>query len=559
MSLLGNFAEIDFSQFQSYCFLPHHGVLKQSSSTTKLRTVFNGSCKTRENISLNDCLYAGKNLLPNLASLLVNWMKYRYAFTADIKQMFRQIIMHENDRVYQLILWRFSEDQPIQVGLLNSVSYGIKPSPYQANRVIKQLGEDEKQNFPLAAEILNEEVYMDDTLSGSHTIDLGKQKISQVIQICKVGGFELRKWAANDVRLLEDLPPNLLAADSNILFEEESHFAILGMSWCPNSDEFQFLPKTQETPVHWTKRKIASKIAQLFDPLGLLGPIVVSGRIIMRQLWIQKLQWDDPLPVENEQVWSRWYEELATIAQIRIPRWLGYNPDAKSLQIHGFADASQVAYGSSVYLRIEDSDGIKTQLIIARSRVAPIKLQTIPKLELAALRLLAELIHNILPLFHEERMTLTLWTDSKDVLHWLSKHPSAWETFVANRCSQIFDLVPNAVVKHVPTDENPADIISRGCRPSELKTLRLWWAGPPWLQRSEEFWPEPLLTVNLNDSIACHQAVANSPAENQAENQRQAEVNFSEWFKLLQKKSTLHNLLRSTAYYLRIFDIKFIQ
>ena len=557
MSLVGELNDIDFSSLENYCFLPHHGVLKESSSTTKLRTVFNGSYKADGGVSLNDCLYTGKNLLPKLATLLMNWRKYRFAFTADIKQMFRQILVDEPSQNFQLIVWRFDELLPILVCKLLTLVYGVGPSPFEANRTVRQLASDEKETFPLGAEILEDQTYMDDVTSGGHSKEEAEQKVQQVREICKVGGFELRKWLANDPDIIRTIPEQDLAAEAALLFEEESRFSILGMSWQPNLDNFQFIPSVENTPAVWTKRKVASKIAQLFDPLGLLGPVIVSARIVMKDLWRLKLEWDVPLPSEQENKWHKWYSSLEAIGEIKIPRWIGYTKEYKSIQLHGFADASLEAYGAAIYLRVESNLGIKSQLIVARSKVSPMKVQTIPKLELLAARLLAEVAKDVIATFVEMDLQVTLWTDSKDVLHWLDKHPSEWEIFVANRCSQIMDLVPETCWKHVPTDENPADLISRGVLPSELKSLPLWWDGPSWLKKPETEWNKALMEVRITrERLLCHQTAA------QSQKRKVSVANTDGFLALIERRSSLLGLLRVTAYVLRFVDrlySKFIQ
>ena len=227
------------------CFLLHHGVLKESSLTTKLRTVFNGSMRTQQGFSLNDYLHVGANLLPDLVLLTLGWRNYKYVFTADIEKIFRQIFIYLNDQWWQLILWRFDPSKPVQIYRLRTVTYGLGCSPFLANRTIKKLAEDRKDRYPLGSVILNSEIYMDDVLSGSHCLKIARLKQKEVLELSKVGGFNLRKWLANDTSLLS-LSADLLATGSSELAKNETCFAILGLNWQPTLDQFQFVVKNRE-------------------------------------------------------------------------------------------------------------------------------------------------------------------------------------------------------------------------------------------------------------------------------------------------------------------------
>ncbi|XP_046387356.1 uncharacterized protein LOC124156925 [Ischnura elegans] len=477
---------------KKYVFLPHHGVIKTSSTTTRLRTVFNGSLKTNQGFSLNDCLYAGPNLLPGIASLVSAWRKYRYAFTTDIKMMYRQILVHEADRHLQTILWRFNPLEKVQFFLLCTLTYGLKCSPFIANRVIKQLAKDEAVNFPLGSIILSEETYMDDVLSGGHDIQTALLKQQEVINLCKVGGFPLRKWLSNAPALMEQLPNDLLASEPELLFEDDSDFAVLGLTWQPNEDYFKFSVKIKQYSEPWTKRRVLSAAAKLFDPLGWLAPIVILAKIFLQKLWLIKIGWDEELCQSDADFWQTYYGKLSQVSNIKIPRWLGFSNSNNTLQLHGFADASKSAYAAVLYLRTDSecSGSVFTvKLIQAKTKVSPLRTLSIPRLELCAVHLLAKLINQNRIMFESELLEIHLWTDSQDVLYWLRDHPSRWPTFVANRCSDIHSLVPNVKWHHVGTKFNPADLASRGCSPSTLRDQKLWWSGPSWLSKHEKYWP----------------------------------------------------------------------
>ena len=221
--------------FIFYFFLPHHGVLKKNSLKPKLCTVFNGSANDYDGVSLNSLLHTGPNLLPDLAELLIHWMKYQYVFVSDIKQMYRQILIHPDDRKYQQILWRENNNDKIQAYSLNTVTYGVVSSPYHAIRVTRQLAIDEGKKYPLGSEILNSETYMDVTLSGGYSLPESLKKQQQLINICKCAGFEVHKWMPNNDALLnfpEDLKAGVNASNS--------YFSLLGLNSNPKEDYFTF-------------------------------------------------------------------------------------------------------------------------------------------------------------------------------------------------------------------------------------------------------------------------------------------------------------------------------
>ena len=164
-----------------------------------------------------------------------------------------------------------------------------------------------------------------------------------------------------------------------------------------------------------------------------------------------------------------------------------------SKQLHGFSDASEAAYSAVVYLRTVDTEGnIKTSLVSSKTKVSPIKRQTIPWLELCGALLLAKLLNHITRILEILMIDLYAWTDSTIVLSWLTGSPCRFKTFVGNRVSQIVDLLPPDRWRHVIGIENPADCASRGLFPSELINHHLWWSGPDWLRSSSDQWPRKL-------------------------------------------------------------------
>ena len=216
-----------FSDLIKCFFLPHHGFVKKHGINPKFRSFFNGFAEDYNKLSINSILHTGTNLLPDLAELLTGWRKYRFVFVSDIEQMFRQIRVHPDDQKFQQIVWRYNLNDEIKTYSLQTVTYGMVSNPFLAIRVLRQLAIDEGHKFPLDVQVLNEETYMDDTLSGGHTLSEATKKQKELIGICKMGGMNLHKWVANDINLL-DFPRSIVAESL------DSCFGLLGLNWYPD-------------------------------------------------------------------------------------------------------------------------------------------------------------------------------------------------------------------------------------------------------------------------------------------------------------------------------------
>lgn len=231
--------------------------------------------------------------------------------------------------------------------------------------------------------------------------------------------------------------------------------------------------------------------------MGWFAPAILPIKILLQRLWSLHLDWDEIIPTDLAESWRTWRDQLKDLSNHPIPRrlYLSETPILK-LQLHGFADASSVAYGGVVYLRVMFVDTtVSVSLVVAKSRVAPIKSltnpneTTIPKLELCAAVLTAKLLRSAAADLSVPVADIHAWSDSSIVLEWIKKPPGKLTVFVANRVAIIQDKVPSRQWRHVPTGDNPADVVSRGTSPRELIQHRLWWHGPPWLSSSPSEWP----------------------------------------------------------------------
>ena len=243
-----------------------------------------------------------------------------------------------------------------------------------------------------------------------------------------------------------------------------------------------------------TKRTVVSDIAKTYDVLGWFSPTVIKAKILLQRLWELKVDWDEPVPLTIRNVWLQWRSELKFLSQKHIPRcYFAKGAHVTSMELHGFCDASEYAYAGVVYLRMINSDGtVHITLVTAKTKVAPIKRLTIPRLELCGAHLLAQLLHHV-KVFNLPLNCVYAWTDSTIVLNWLIGSPRRFKTYVGNRVSCIMELIAPHRWSHMNGVENPADYASRSLLPSELLHHELRWNGPNWLKLPSTDWPRQLM------------------------------------------------------------------
>ncbi|KAK2577587.1 hypothetical protein KPH14_000904 [Odynerus spinipes] len=295
-------ADADSPVYEPY-YIPHHPFHRPDDPPTKLRVVLNASCVSSNGRSLNDLLHAGPKLQADIAALLHRFRLPPIVFTADIRQMYRQIVLRPTHRDYQHIFWRFSSEEPLQTYRLTTVTYGVSAAPFLALRTLRQLAQDEEVSYPAAADVLRESVYVDDILTGAYSPASALALRHQLQQLLTAGGFELRKWASNHPPLLQDLPADHLrtpthssssGASLGIPLSRDPVIKVLGLGWNPTADHF-FYAVRLGVPAR-TKRMILSQMTRIFDPLGWLTPISLRAKLMFRQLCLLQVDWDQALP-----------------------------------------------------------------------------------------------------------------------------------------------------------------------------------------------------------------------------------------------------------------------
>ncbi|XP_046426001.1 uncharacterized protein LOC124182586 [Neodiprion fabricii] len=468
-------------------YLPHHAVVKATSLTTKTRIVFDGSAASTTGVSLNQTLMVGPTIQADLFTILLRFRTHNYVLTGDIEKMYLQVQVRPEDRKYQRILWRDEQGQ-INTYELNTVTFGLSASPFLAIRSLHQLAMDEAEQFPLAADILRRDLYVDDLLKGAPTLEEATRIRDEIIALLHRGKFNLRQCASNSTELLCGLTDQSI--NLQLQSSDDKTLKTLGIYWNSQQDAIIYTVKKMAIPNKTTKRIILSEVAKIFDPLGLLQPVIVTAKLIMQQLWKLELAWDETLPANIHTAWVDFSSHLSELHNLTFRRKI-LSSNSEQIQLHGFCDASEKAYGACIYLRSTNSSGeVYSQLVCAKSRVAPMKkVQTIPRLELCAAKLLTTLYKTVMEALNVRMDRSIFWTDSTIVQHWINTSPHKLKTFVANRIAEIRQATNPDDWRHVRSHENPADQLSRGQSPEEFLRNNLWRTGPSWLKEEESTWP----------------------------------------------------------------------
>uniref|UniRef100_A0A8D8MGU8 CCHC-type domain-containing protein n=1 Tax=Cacopsylla melanoneura TaxID=428564 RepID=A0A8D8MGU8_9HEMI len=529
-------------------YIPHRAVVKRDRVSTKVRIVHDASAPSSTGYSLNDCLHVGPNLYANLLTILLKFRLGPIAVCADVTKMFLMIHVIEAHRKYLKFLWRSSPEEPIGTYQMNRVCFGVRSSPYLSLRTLRQLAFDERDNFPIASARVSEDFFMDDFTSSVMNEQEAEILYSEMVGLFRVGGFSLVKWQTNSKELLDKIPLDQ-RLDKLVEWDNEdtySHSKVLGLKWNSKEDKFLFEISSQliqECKV--TKRGILSTICKLWDPLGLVSPAVIYAKLLVKELWELQLSWDERPPDHVVTRWFTFLEELPKLNSLSVPRHIAVSNDVK-LTIIGFADSSEKAMGAVVYSRVEyPDDSVRCTLLCSKSKVAPKKYVSIPRLELSAAVLLSKLVSCVVKTY-EPRFPVSnvfCFTDSTVALAWIHSNPCKYKTFVANRIQQIHDHISPQTFYHVPGADNPADCITRGLLPAELCNFHLWLSGPCFLLQPTSNWQLKSYDNQHADDAdvleqKLHTLVLTTPANNP-------------FLILARKHSCLDKLLRAIVYVLR--------
>ena len=334
-------------------YMPVHSVVKETSTTTKVRAVFDASAKTTSLSSLNDILAMGPTLHPTIDKILLRFRTYKVALSSDITKMYREVLLHPDDQPLHRYIWRESLETQWKDYQMLRLTFGVAASPYLAVKVLQQTGKDHGEQYPTAQWHINNSFYVDDLLGGADTPEEATELYKNLSEILEKASFHLRKWRSSSKEVIKKIPTAIqepMPTQELVDQHSATYPKALGVAW--NSEEDSMftsinLPDTYKS----SKRGVISDIARTFDVLGWISPVILPMKVLYRELWQTKVDWDDQVSQDHTIRHKEWREELPLLKDVRLPRCYYKGEKPTSIQLHGFSDASMEAYGAVIYIR----------------------------------------------------------------------------------------------------------------------------------------------------------------------------------------------------------------
>ena len=367
--------------------LPHHPVLNPNKPR-KVRIVMDASAK-HNGVSLNDELLVGTDLLNNLCGVLLRFREERKAIAADIESMFHQCLVIEQDQPALRFLWRnLEKTRDPDVYQMLVMILGAASSPCTANYVLRKTADDNSWDpslSPETIEAVRRNFYMDDLLKSVRDETSAIRLQKELTVLLARGGFRLTKWSSSSRKVLSEIPNQEMASPSvNLDLDELPVERSLGLLWNTETDSFRFALSSRHSAL--TKRGILSQLSSVFDPLGVLAPFLLPAKCLIQDLGRKKRDWDVPLDQSDRVTWENWLADLSLMRVFELPRCLCSDaPRNVQVELDVFGDASEKAFGVVCYARFVFPDGrTEVAFVIAKTRVAPLRQLSIPRLELQA-------------------------------------------------------------------------------------------------------------------------------------------------------------------------------
>ena len=502
-------------------YLPTHPVEKPNKPE-KVRRVANAA-SVFKGTSLNDNLLTEPDLLTYLLELILRFREHAIGVLADIEGMFMQIAIRAEDQSALRFLWL--EDDFVRQYQYTRLIFGANCSPYCAVFVLRKCSFDNCDQFPHVYASVLKDFYMDDFMKSFPTITDARKLKSDLRTVLARGGFRLTKFASNNSSAIDHLPET----------EKESPVEtkrVLGQNWSLKDDTYNAPPpKPVQTPS--TLRQLFSLVSSVSDPIGLLAPFVMKLKIIIQSLWKRGQSWDQQIPDDIQPIVDKLVAQYRQIPHIAIPRRISRS--TTPVDMHVFSDASISAFAVVIFARQLDAsaDTANLNIVLGKSRVAPIKQQRVPKLELQAAVLGVRLLQTVRKAFATQFQSVTLWTDSCVVLDWIQSR-NELKCFVANRVDEIRQSSSPADWRYVPAESNPADYGTRGLKPDAIE--QKWTRTPPFLTQPLHKRPQRRPLPHANSICAAAKTKLQSALLN---------VNrFSSWIRLLRSTAQVCRFVR---------------
>ncbi|XP_068723496.1 uncharacterized protein [Montipora capricornis] len=474
-------------------YIAHHEIVRPEK-TTPIRIVFNSSASFQGH-RLNDYWIKGPDLLNSLFGVTLRFRENEVAVTGDISKMYHRVLIPEQDQQVHRYLWRNMEtNREPDVYVKTVLTFGDKPAPAMAQIALRKTADQAKDSYPEAAQVLKNNTYMDDICDSVHSVQKAKRLTTELDEVLLKGGFQVKGWLSNqslENEIIRQENPEMK------LLQGQTQEKILGTVWNHAKDMLLF-NVNPPNDITLTKRTVLSQIARIFDPVGFAAAFLVRAKVGMQRLWQQGLEWDQELPSASREEWIRFFQEMGDLNHVTFERSLT-PADAIALPILCiFSDASNEAFGTCAYVRWRtESNEYDTRFIAAKSRVAPLKPLTIPRLELQAAVLATRLYQSIAEESRLQFEKVVFFSDSNIVLSWIRSQARGFKPFVSARVAEIQSNSDPSQWRHVPGELNVADDVSRGIPAQRL--IGRWKQGPEFLRLPEEEWPQENLTADLSE------------------------------------------------------------
>ncbi|XP_055590863.1 uncharacterized protein LOC129742951 [Uranotaenia lowii] len=510
-------AELEDTDPRRVWYLPL-GVAINPRKPEKIRMIWDAS-STVDGISLNAMLLKGPDELPPLPWILFRFRQFPVAVSADISEMFHQVRILPEDKQAQRFLWRKDPNQTPEIFVMDVATFGSTCSPASAQYIKNKNALEFKENYPRAVEGIVKGHYVDDYADSFETPEEAAKVSQDIRMIHSNGGFDIRGWVSNSTQVLNDLGTTSIHQSKNLDLDNSKLDRVLGMHWTSVSDslsfsttlpvEFQEIISLREKP---TKRQVLRCLMSFFDPLGLLAAFILHGKVLLQDIWRSGIKWDEKIDDRCFDKWQQWTDQIPLISNLRIPRCYFEGVTRthyKQLELHIFVDASEDAYAAAGYFRVPDSSGgFSCSLVMAKTKVAPLKHWSIPRLELQG-----AVLGTRIRTFIEDGHTVTVqrvvfWTDSSTVLAWIRSDHRRYTQFVACRVGEILSSTDVSEWRWVPSKLNIADQATKYSEKPQLHQNDEWFKGPHFLRDEEINWPQPrklpATTEELKISFCTH-------------------------------------------------------
>lgn len=480
----------------------------------KFRIVWDAAASV-QGISLNSMLLKGDDQLASLLGVLLRFRKGKIGFSADIKEMFLRIGIIDEDQQAQRFLWRHGDPKnPLETYVMSVMTFGASCSPSCAQFVKNTNANKYLTEYPRAVECITQNHYVDDLLDSTNTEEEAVTIAKQVHFIHSQANFEIRNWRSNSKKVSDIMnapSDNPMEINMNIGCEKDTE-KVLGMWWNLKTDCFTYSLRFNKGNKQVlsgdrkpTKREVLRILMSVYDPLGFLSNFLIYLKILLQEIWRSNISWDQPITDDHFKKWLIWLKQLPKLKEISIPRcylrnlqnWEGTN-----IQMHVFVDASEHASAVVAYLRIQKENIWECVQLGAKTHVAPIKLQTIPRLELNGAVMGSRFAKSLREHLSIKIQETFYWSDSLIVLSWLrTNEPRKLNKYVAYRVAEIQENTIISNWRYVPTKLNAADEATKWNNQPFLEYPSRWFIGPDFLYKHEEFWPSNLSPATINEEI----------------------------------------------------------